>query len=106
MGTIAIKNNTKNGQFEYRENDHLAFLTYREREKTMYFMLTKVPDELAGKGIASSLAKEALEYAKSRGFKIAVMCPFLSGYVKRHPEWYALYDTEYHKQFRSGDANS
>jgi len=100
MNPLEIINNTKSGQFEYRTEDHLAYLTYRLRKKTMFFMHTKVPKELSGQGIASSLALEALNYAKSKGYLIAVMCPFVSSYVKKHPEWYELYDGEYHERFR------
>lgn len=93
---MEIVNNKENGQFEIRSETHLAYVTYRIRKNTMYFMHTVVPEELSGKGIASTLALEALEYAKSHNFKIAVLCSFISNYVKKHPEWYELYDGEYH----------
>lgn len=100
MDLSKITNNKKNGQFEYKTEEHLAYLTYRLRKKTMFFMHTTVPEELAGQGLASALALEALNYAKEKGYLIAVMCPFVSGYVKKHPEWYELYDGEYHERFR------
>ena len=61
-------------------------------------MHTKVPEELSGKGIASFLAKNALEYAKVNGYKINVMCPFVSRYVKKNHEWYDLYVGEHDKE--------
>lgn len=100
MDASLIKNNIKNGQFEYQHNDQLAYLTYRIRKNTMFFMHTKVPDELSGQGVASTLALTALNHAKDKGYLIAVMCPFVSRYVKKHPEWYELYDGEYHERFR------
>ena len=60
-------------------------------------MHTYVPAEIGGQGIASLLTQTALEYAKSQGHLIAVLCPYVAAYVKRHPEWYALYDTGFHK---------
>lgn len=65
---IEITNNKQNGQFEYRTDEHLAYLAYRMRKKTMFFMHTKVPDELAGQGIASALASTALNYAKEKKY--------------------------------------
>ena len=100
MDASQIKNNKTNGQFELRTDEHLAYLTYRMRKKTMFFMHTKVPDELAGQGIASGLALAALNFAKDHKYAIAVMCPFVSGFVEKHPEWYELYDGEYHERFR------
>ena len=65
-------------------------------------MHTFVPDEIGGRGIASKLASTALQYAKDQGHKIAVLCPFVAAYVKKHPEWYALYDKEYHQNIPAG----
>ncbi|MDB2657174.1 N-acetyltransferase [Crocinitomicaceae bacterium] len=59
-----------------------------------------MPDELAGQGVASGLALAALNYAKDHKYLIALMCPFVSGFVEKHPEWYELYDGEYHERFR------
>ena len=98
---MVIVNNKKNGQFEFRTETHLAYVTYRVRKKIMYFMHTTVPDKLSGKGIASTIALEALEYAKSNNFKIVVLCPFISDYVKKHPEWHELFDGEHHAQFKN-----
>jgi predicted GNAT family acetyltransferase len=94
---MEIVNNKKQLQFEVLLGGHKAELVYRMRKKTMFFMHTKVPKEIGGQGVASKLASTALEYAKEKGFKIAVLCPFVSAYVKKHPEWYALFDREYHQ---------
>lgn len=96
---MVIVNNKKNGQFEFSTELHLAYVTYRILKNTMYFMHTAVPDELSGKGIASALALEALKYARSNNYKIALLCPFVSNYVKKHPEWYDLIDVKYHTKF-------
>lgn len=53
----------------------------------MYFMHTWVPEKLSGQGIASSLAKAGLEYARQKGFEIVVLCPFVKAYLKKHQEF-------------------
>jgi len=93
---MQVINNKKNQQFEVRLDDHLALLQYRIRKDTMFFIHTKVPAPFAGKGIASLLAKEGLEYAKREGYYIALLCPFVRGYVKKHPEYLDLIDRESH----------
>jgi predicted GNAT family acetyltransferase len=90
---MEITNNTKNQQFEVRLEDHLAVLQYRMKDNTMYFLQTKVPEPLGGKGIASTMAKEALTYAKENSFKIVVFCPFVVEYIKRHRVYLELLDT-------------
>ncbi|MCY1382812.1 GCN5-related N-acetyl-transferase [compost metagenome] len=50
-------------------------------------MHTIVPPELEGKGIASTLAKYVLEYAKDNTLKVKPYCPFINAYIDRHPEY-------------------
>ena len=99
---MEVINNKKQKQFEILADGHKAEIVYRFRKNTMFFMHTFVPDEIGGRGIASKLASTALQYAKDQGHKIAVLCPFVAAYVKKHPEWYALYDKEYHQNIPAG----
>lgn len=94
---MEVINNTENKQFEVLVDEDLASMVYRFKGKTMFFMHTKVPESARGKGVASLLIKTALEFAKSKKYKIAILCPFVSKYIKNNPEWYALYDEEYHR---------
>lgn len=94
---MEVTNNTSLHQFEVMKDGEKAELVYRLRGNTLFLLHTWVPPALGGQGIASFLAKTALEYAETHGYKIGVMCPFVAAYVKRHPEWYRLYDTEYHQ---------
>jgi hypothetical protein len=48
---------------------------------------TEVPEALRGKGMASSLAKTALEWARENHMKVDVVCPSVAGYLKTHPEY-------------------
>ena len=50
-------------------------------------MHTFVPESLNGKGLASELAKYALEWVKIHSKKAKVYCPFVAAYLKRHPEY-------------------
>lgn len=97
VNNMEVTNNTKLKQFEIEMDGHKAELVYRLRKKTLFLMHTYVPEELRGNGLASKLASTALEYAKEKDYKIAVLCPFVGAYVKKHPEWYALFDREYHQ---------
>ena len=51
---------------------------------------TVVPDAFAGKGVGSALAVTALSYARDHGMKVLPRCPFIAGYIKKHPEWHSL----------------
>ena len=51
---------------------------------------TEVSPTLRGRGVADSLAKFALEYARANGLTVIPVCPFVISYLKRHPEYQTL----------------
>lgn len=54
---------------------------------------TGVPEALAGKGVAKALLDFMLEDARSSGFRIIPLCPFVRKQYARHPEWADLFTT-------------
>lgn len=54
---------------------------------------TGVPEAMAGMGIAKALLAFMLEDAKSTGFKIIPLCPYVRTQYKRHPEWAEFFTT-------------
>lgn len=95
MSDIKVINNTGNQQFEVHTDDEVAALIYRFYKDDIALMHTEVPQKLEGKGIASALAKYALEWAKEHKKKVMVYCPFVAAFLKRHPEYNILVDTKY-----------
>ena len=90
-----VTNNEKNQRFEIAIESEIAYLEYRWYKGDLALMHTTVPKEFEGKGIASSLAKFALEYAKEKQLKIMVYCPFVGKYLKNHNEYSFLIDRKY-----------
>jgi len=75
------------GQFEFEQDGHVATLDYMLDGKVLTLLETSVPEALRGAGIAGTLAQSALDFARERGLKVDVICPFVSGYLKTHPEY-------------------
>lgn len=48
---------------------------------------TGVPDELGGRGVGSALVQALVEDARSGGFRIMPLCPFVKARYQKHPEW-------------------
>jgi len=46
-----------------------------------------VPDALAGRGVGSKLVRGALDQARGRGLKVVAQCPFVKGYIEKHPDY-------------------
>lgn len=92
----SIVNNTKTSRFEVVLDDgEYAYIEYRWYHGNLALMHTAVPEDKRNLGIASQLAKFALEYAKKEKLKIMVYCPYVSAYLKRHPEYVELVNKEY-----------
>jgi hypothetical protein len=65
----------------------IAVLQYRFHEGMIWLMHTEVPAKLEGKGIASTLARFGLEWARNNHMKAKVLCPFVAVFLKRHLEY-------------------
>jgi len=83
----SITDNTLEHRLEIREDGHLAYLDYRMRGDAVEYLHTETPEELKGRGLASELAKFALDRDLASGRKVIATCPFVKTYIKRHPEY-------------------
>ncbi len=64
-----------------------AALNYELRGNAMVITHTGVPRAWEGRGIAASLTKSALEFARARGLKVVPVCSYAAAYMERHPEY-------------------
>ena len=87
---VQVTNNPAAGQFEIAEDGQIATLAYSERDGKLYLIHTEVPKALGGRGLASALARTALEYAKQNQLTVVPYCPFVRAYLQRHPEYASL----------------
>lgn len=83
-------NNKTAKQYEFHIDDKIARIEYIRVKNSIYLTHTEVPVGLEGKGIASNLIKATLEEVKSNNWTLAPLCPFVAGYIKKHPEWKSL----------------
>lgn len=90
-----VTNNTALQRFEVRIGDQLAVLNYRKDGNHVTFIHTGVPQDLEGRGIGSAIAHDALEYAKTEGLEVVPLCPFVRGYIEKHPEYRSMVSRNY-----------
>lgn len=88
--TPEIRNNQAERRFELVIENQLAMIEYVPGEGSIAFTHTEVPSALEGRGIASRMAKAVLDYARDQKLKVLPLCPFVAGYIQRHPEYQSL----------------
>jgi predicted GNAT family acetyltransferase len=86
-GKKPAQQSVTNGRFELEEAGQVAWLEYNLGDGVLQLIHTEVPPALRGKGIAGELARSALELARERGLKVDVICPSVTEYVNKHPEY-------------------
>ena len=83
----SVKNNEAESRFQVEASGFKAFLEYDIDKDVMTLIHTEVPPQLEGKGLGSKIVKAALDSAREQGMKIVPQCPFVAGYIERHPEY-------------------
>jgi NAD+ kinase len=68
-------------------------LHYRRHGEQIELMHTEIEQSFSGRGLASRLATAALDDARSRATPVRATCPFVSGFLDRHPEYADLLAT-------------
>jgi predicted GNAT family acetyltransferase len=98
--TVKMSKNPQLGRYEARIGDKVAgFAVFQIQGDRVIFQHTIVADEFEGQGIGSQLAKFALDDVRSSGRLISPICPFISAYISRHPEYVRFVDSAYKRQF-------
>jgi predicted GNAT family acetyltransferase len=78
-------------RFEFEKDGHTAWLEFdRDDRGWMTLWHTEVPAPLRGQGIAATLARTALEYARDENLKVDVICPLVNNYLQKNPEFQNL----------------
>ena len=87
-----VRNNAAEGQFEIEIDGKLGVTKYRLKPGRMILTHTEVPSELEGLGVGNTLARAALDYARSEGLRVVPRCLFISAFIQRHKEYQDLVD--------------
>lgn len=90
MADVTVTDNTERHRFEVVLAGHVAFADYRLSPGHIELPHTVVPPAFEGKGVASALARYAFDQARARGLAVIPTCPFMAGWVKKHPEVHDL----------------
>jgi len=95
MADHPVRRNEAAHRFEATLGKKIAKIDYAQFNGRINLRHTEVPEEYRGQGIATDLAKAALEYARAEKLQVVPTCPFVSTYIKRHPEYLEIVAPEY-----------
>ncbi len=87
-GQLTVVDNADRRRYEARlGSEVVGFIMYRLDSGRMTLIHTEVDPELEGEGVGSMLVAGALDDIRGRGLVLVPLCPFVSAYLRRHPEY-------------------
>ena len=89
---MTIKDNSEKHRYEALDESGVVagFAAYKRRDGLVVFTHTEVDDAFEGEGVGSSLVRGALDDVRGSGQKVQPLCPFVKGYIEKHPEYQDL----------------
>jgi predicted GNAT family acetyltransferase len=82
-----IHDSPERHRYELEIEGLTAFVRYRRLPGAIRLIHTEVPEELAGRGLGSRLARHVLEAARAEGLRVVPVCPFIAAWMKKHPAY-------------------
>ena len=90
MDDFKFTDNEQASRFEYIVDDAIAFITYKRNADIFTLIHTEVPEALNGTGVGKKLVTLTLEHLKENKYQLIPLCPFVTAFLKRNPEWKTL----------------
>jgi predicted GNAT family acetyltransferase len=88
-GDLTVRDNAAELRYEVLEDGKVVGeILYRARPGDRIVLLhTEVLPYAEGGGVGSRLVAGALDDIRARGLRVVPLCPFVAGYIRRHPEY-------------------
>lgn len=83
----AVRDNLERRRFELDTGDGIAFANYRRDGQVVAITHTEVPRPINGRGIGTQLVRGVLDLLRAEGATVVPMCPFVSVFFQKHPEY-------------------
>jgi predicted GNAT family acetyltransferase len=91
MDDLSFSNNSAARRYQVQRGAAVAaHADYELKDGVVVLTHTEVLPAHEGMGLASKLAKFALDDVRQRGLKVTPQCEFMATYISRHPEYSAL----------------
>lgn len=85
---VVVADNREQHRYEAGVDGAVAgFVDYQLATELVVLTHTEVDPSFEGRGVGSALARAALDDIRERGIKALIICPFITGWVRKHPEY-------------------
>lgn len=95
---LTVRRNEDEARYEAAVEGGQAVIAYRLRPDTtppvIVLTHTEIPPEGRGGGVGGRLARGVLDDIRRRGEKVVAQCPFVAGWIERHPDYGDLLSAE------------
>lgn len=73
-----------------RDGEVVGFAGYQKTDEIIVLTHTEVDPELSGQGIGGKLVRGVLDHVRELGLKVLPVCPFVEGWMAKHPDYQDL----------------
>ena len=94
LNDASVTHNEEAQRFELLVDSYRALTTYRRFPGRIVLVHTEVPQPLEGHGLAAKLARFALDFARVNHLRVVPLCPYVSNFIRKHPEYQDLVSSE------------
>ncbi len=95
MSDIAVTQQPDQHRFVVTVDGEIAGMAvYHDRNGRRIFVHTEIDDAHEGMGLGSTLVSSALDTTREQGLGVVPLCPFVAGWIERHPDYDDLVDHE------------
>jgi predicted GNAT family acetyltransferase len=94
LNKLTVTHNEAAQRFELLVDGLRALLTYRRFPDRIVLVHTEVPQPLEGHGLAAKLSRFALDFARANHLRVVSLCPYVSSFIRKHPEYQDLVSSD------------
>lgn len=96
-----ITDNASASRYEIHvDGEQAGFAEYHLHGNEIAFIHTEIDDKFGGQGLGGKLARGALDAARERGLDVLPYCPFIRGWISKHPEYVDLVPAGHRAKFQ------
>jgi predicted GNAT family acetyltransferase len=97
-----VTDNSGQEQFEIAiDGERVGLAAYRRSKGRgiLAFIHTEIDEGHEGEGLGGQLVSAALDSAREQGLAVLPFCPFVRGYIEKHPEYVDLVPADQRAEF-------